>query len=148
MRHTVQSELRSQRGILVNWWPEEVPVWALYSQHLAPPKHVWFCCSTWISYLLQTCTHQGLRMVWRNFSRCSSCSLLTARSGAPLRLFASVRLDSFCTNTSPFLPDTLDYSARAYSLFTITHARCQFLYDYLPQIHVFPFTTSSTLLTL
>ncbi len=80
--------------------------------------------------------------------------VLTARSGAPLRLmghfawpthfldprgpralpFISVRLDSLCTSTSPFPPDCLDYSARAHSLSTQS-ARCQSLPEYLLQIH-------------
>ena len=50
--------------------------------------------------------------------------------------FVSARLDSLCTSTSPFPPDTLDYSARAHFLSTQS-ARCQSLPDYTLQIHEF-----------
>ncbi len=49
-------------------------------------------------------------------------------------VFASVRLVSLCTSTSPFPPDSLDYSARAHSV-SAKSVRCQFLPDYLLQIH-------------
>jgi hypothetical protein len=58
--------------------------------------------------------------------------VLTSR----VSLFASVRLDSLCTSTSPFPLDSLDYSARAHSLSAKSAGR-QFLPDYLLQIHEF-----------
>src|SRR5260370_17698593 len=56
-------------------------------------------------------------------------------------------LDSLCTSPSPFPPDSLDYSARAHSL-SARSARCQFLPEYLLQIHELSFTIFPTLLTV
>ncbi len=61
--------------------------------------------------------------------------------------FVSVRLDSLCTSTSPFPPDTLDCSARAHFLSTQS-ARCQPLPNYTPQIHEFLSPFFFILLTL
>ena len=61
--------------------------------------------------------------------------------------FVSVRLDFLCTSASPSLPGPLDYSARAHSL-SARSTRCQFLLEYLLQIHEFSFTIFPTLLTV
>ncbi len=119
-------------------------------------------------HLARAKTNSALRH--GGFSRAAACAHSTLRCTAsphgPLRVayptfwipvglvltsralpFVSVRLDSLCTSTSPFPPDTLDCSARAHFLSTQS-ARCQPLPNYTPQIHEFLSPFFFILLTL